>query len=253
MDRDSPLPLWAQLLEDLKSRIAAGEFVDRFPTDKEMIEQYKVSRQTVREAVRRLEQDGVVIRHRGRGTILTEARFEQQLGTVYSLFRELERAGHTQGSKVIVQDQVTRPELARKFQVPEDHEFFHLERLRFAGNLEVAIDEVFIPMKFAYPLLGVNFEHTGLYDELEKLAQIVPTKGEERLSPVILNQEEMDLLGCDEPTAAFSIQRTTYFGEEQLEYRETTVRGDRYCFVSSFDSSKTENASNITAARYQPT
>ncbi len=248
MDRQSPLPLWAQLLEDLKQRISAGEFAGRFPTDKEMIEQYKVSRQTVREAV----QNGVVVRHRGRGTVLTEARFEQQLGTVYSLFRELEKAGHTQGSKVLVQNTVVLPTLAREFKIADDHPFFHLERLRFAGPLEVAIDKVFIPMKFASPLLSVNFEHTGLYDELEKLAQIVPDRGEERLSPVILTQEEMDLLGCDEPTAAFSIQRTTYVGQAQLEHRETTVRGDRYCFLSSFDSSKTENSSNIAAAKYEP-
>ena len=248
LDRESPLPLWAQLLDDLKSRISEGEFVERFPTDKEMIEQYHVSRQTVREAVRRLEQDGVVIRHRGRGTVLTEHRFEQQLGTVYSLFRELEKAGHTQGSKVIVQDCVINVALAREFGIDENHEFFHLERVRYASGLEVAIDKVFIPMKFAGPLLGVNFDHTGLYDELERLCQIVPTKGEERLSPVILSDQESAVLGCTSPAAGLLILRTTYFGEVKLEHRETLVRGDRYCFVSSFDASKTATSSNIAAA-----
>ncbi|EQD66704.1 Bacterial regulatory protein GntR, HTH domain protein, partial [mine drainage metagenome] len=49
-----------------------------------MIEHYQVSRQTVREAVRHLEQDGLVVRHRGRGTILSHSRFEQRLGSIYS-------------------------------------------------------------------------------------------------------------------------------------------------------------------------
>ena len=32
-DRNSPLPLWAQVLDDLRRRLAAGEFADGFPAD----------------------------------------------------------------------------------------------------------------------------------------------------------------------------------------------------------------------------
>lgn len=212
-----------------------------------MIEKYKVSRQTVREAVRRLEQDGVVVRHRGRGTTLTEARFEQQLGTLYSLFRELERSGRHQSSKVLTQESVLNDNLAAKFNMHESDEFFHLERVRYADLLEVAIDNVYIPMKFASPLLEVNFEHTGLYDELEKLCHICPTKGEERLSPVLLTDSECELLGTEPPTAAYMILRYTYYGGQILEYRKTIIRGDRYCFISSFDTSKPSTSPNISA------
>ncbi len=250
MDRSSPLPLWAQLLEDLRERINAGEFAVRFPTDKEMIEQYRVSRQTVREAVRRLEQEGVVVRRRGRGTNLTDKRFYQQLGTVYSLYRELEKMGHVQGSKILAQGTKHDSALAHEFGVPDDHLFFYLERIRFADLEAVAIDRLVMPMKFAAALAEANFEHTGLYDELEKRAGIVPTTGEERLTPVILSAEEATLLSCNEPTAGMRIQRTTYYGGEKLEKRETVVRGDRYCFVSVFDSSKNEQSSNLTAAEY---
>lgn len=31
LDRRSPLPLWAQVLADLRARVAAGGFTDRFP------------------------------------------------------------------------------------------------------------------------------------------------------------------------------------------------------------------------------
>ena len=49
LDRASPLPLWAQIVEDLRRRLVGGEFENRFPTDEELTRDYEVSRQTVRE------------------------------------------------------------------------------------------------------------------------------------------------------------------------------------------------------------
>ena len=75
MDRASPMPLWAQVLSDLSDRLGAGEFDERFPTDQELVEAYGVSRQTVREAVRRLADDGLLARERGRGTRVRAVEF----------------------------------------------------------------------------------------------------------------------------------------------------------------------------------
>lgn len=47
-------PLWAEVLADLRARLEGGEFDERFPTDRELISHYGVSRHTVREAVRGL-------------------------------------------------------------------------------------------------------------------------------------------------------------------------------------------------------
>ena len=48
------MPLWAQLEGALKHRLDAGEFDERFPTDIELVDEYGVSRHTVREAIRHL-------------------------------------------------------------------------------------------------------------------------------------------------------------------------------------------------------
>lgn len=61
--------LWATVLTDLRARLAAGEFADRFPSDRELVDHYGVSRHTIREAVRRL--DGVERRPRLGGRVRT--------------------------------------------------------------------------------------------------------------------------------------------------------------------------------------
>ncbi|MBY8863798.1 GntR family transcriptional regulator [Nocardia sp. CA2R105] len=47
--------LWSTVLADLRTRLDAGEFTERFPSDRELVAHYGVSRHTVREAVRRLD------------------------------------------------------------------------------------------------------------------------------------------------------------------------------------------------------
>ena len=55
LDRGNPLPLWAQLEADLQRRIRAGAFDVRFPGEHELVEEYGISRHTVRDALRRRE------------------------------------------------------------------------------------------------------------------------------------------------------------------------------------------------------
>ncbi|MGA9311454.1 MAG: hypothetical protein WBV74_13925 [Pseudonocardiaceae bacterium] len=38
MDRTSPLPLWAQMQEDLRRRLTTGAFAERFPTELELVD-----------------------------------------------------------------------------------------------------------------------------------------------------------------------------------------------------------------------
>lgn len=65
LDRTSPVPLWTQLLEDIRRRSKNGEFVAELLAEMGLVAQYEVSRNTVREAMRRLRSDGVVVASRG--------------------------------------------------------------------------------------------------------------------------------------------------------------------------------------------
>ena len=70
-------PLWAEVLADLRTRLEGGDFDERFPTDRELMSHYGVSRHTVREAVRGLGQ--VERRPRIGGRIRPAAGMVEQL------------------------------------------------------------------------------------------------------------------------------------------------------------------------------
>src|SRR4249919_2271635 len=161
LDRDSALPLWAQVLGDLRRRLARGEFRLRFPGDNELTEHYGVSRHTVREAVRRLQNEGVVERGRGRGTFVRDGAIEQPLGALYSLFRSVEEQGFVQRSVVRYLELRQDEEAAKVLGRAPDESLVYLERLRLADGVPIVLDCSWLPAALAGPLLGVDFTRTA--------------------------------------------------------------------------------------------
>lgn len=239
VDRSNPVPLWAQLLEDLRARLAAGEFQDRFPTDKELTETYQVSRHTAREAVRRLTAEGIVQRERGRGTTVLTPEFEQPLGSLYSMFRSVEAQGVEQRSEVLALTTVIDPDAAARLNVAPTTELLYLERIRHAGGTPLALDRVWLPLTVAEPLLATDFTHTALYDELSRRCGIVLDRATERIVPVLADAEQCAQLGIVRHQPCFAIERIGSCQRHSIEWRWTLIRGDRFAFVADWGPGST--------------
>jgi GntR family transcriptional regulator len=237
LDRSSPMPLWAQLESELRRRLEVGEFdVGHFPTDLELTEAYEVSRHTAREAVRHLNKAGVLKRERGRGTVVNRTEFEQSLGTLYSLFQSVEATGVEQTSEVLRLEVVTDPVAASHLELDETAELVLVSRLRLAADAPLAVDRAWLPKSVAAPLLGVDWSHTSLYAELAAADAPVPNQGWERLTPVVPNAADRALLGLRKNDAAFFLERLGSRDGTPIEWRTTTIRGDRYRFVTDWSA-----------------
>lgn len=229
--RSASVPLWARVLEDLQRRIAAGEFSDRFPTDLELVRQYKVSRHTARDAVRRLQDEGLLERRRGRGSFVTQPAIEQPLGALYSLFRSIEARGVVQESVVRILEERHDDKAAAMLACPGEP-LVYLERLRLADGEPIALDSSWLPAALAGPLLSVDFTHTGLYLQLAEQCSVRVTSGWERIRPVLPDRLERDLLALEAYEPAFRIERMAYQDKSPIEWRHSVVRGDRFSFVA---------------------
>lgn len=236
LDRSSPLPLWAQLEGDLRRRIGSGEFDERFPTDLELTTAYDVSRHTVREAIRHLNRDGLLRRERGRGTVLNRAEFEQSLGALYSLFQSIEASGVEQRSEVLTLTVTTEPVAAGQLHLDPATPLVYLERIRLADDDPLAVDRAWLPAELAEPLLGVDFTHTALYDELDRVVGTRPHAGWERITPIVPSTGDRRLLQLGADDAAFFLERLGTCDGRRIEWRNTVIRGDRYRFVADWST-----------------
>jgi GntR family transcriptional regulator len=235
LNRDDPLPLWAQLYRDLRRRIDAGAFGERFPREHELIGQYGVSRHTVRDAVGRLRADGLVDSGRGLGTWLRPT-IEQPLGALYSLFRSVEANGLEQRSQVRVLEVRVDPIVAAQLEHPPETELVYLERVRLADGEPLALDRTWLPKSLAEPLLDADFTHCGLYDQLAALTGTRLSGGTEVITAIVPDRAMRTLLELPIGCAAMAVTRLGCLYGRPVEWRKTVIRGDRFSVTAQWSS-----------------
>ncbi|MFI5593722.1 GntR family transcriptional regulator [Amycolatopsis sp. NPDC051758] len=237
LDRDGTTPLWRQLQGDLLARLDAGEFAGQFPGELALVEDYGVSRHTVRQALRQLRADQVIVATRGRQPRVAEsAEIQQPMGALYSLFAAVEAAGLAQHSVVRTLDIRADGVVAARLGLDGSEPLVYLERLRLAGGIPLALDRVWLPADVARPLLDADFSHTSLYTELADRAGVRLGTGHEEIHAVNPTAAERALLDSPPDIAAFSIHRLGYARDRAVEWRHSLVRGDRFALTAGFSA-----------------
>jgi len=239
LNRKSAEPLWSQLERELLRRLETGEFEGWFPGEMFLVGEYKVSRNTVREALRRLRESGAVVAERGRRPrVATPPEIEQPVGVLYSLFASVEDSGLEQRSLIRALEIRTDPEAAMHLAQAPDEPLFYLERLRLADGTPLALDRVWVPAAIGAPLLEVDFSHTALYDELAKHVDISLNGGREVIRAIVPVRSDRETLAMSSRHAAFSIERLGCYNDRPVEWRHTVLRADRFSMVSEFSHSR---------------
>jgi len=100
LDKNDPLPLYAQLADSLRDRIHKRRYApgEQLPTERDLMAEYQVSRNTVRQAIDSLTKDGLVLRQHGYGTYVSglSQKFHYKLDAFYENIDLLRHAGYQQ-------------------------------------------------------------------------------------------------------------------------------------------------------------
>jgi len=105
--------LYEQIVSQIEQRIEAGSLKvgDQLPSERELAEQFTVSRTAVREAVKALRQKGLVEIRPGRGTFITNGTSD----TIRNSLSMLMKIGATKGSGFLVEvREILEPEIAAR-------------------------------------------------------------------------------------------------------------------------------------------
>src|SRR3984893_6482699 len=107
-DANNRLPLYAQVENVIIGRISNGSLPPgtRLPSEDELVQEYAVSRTTIRAAIQSLVQQGLVEIRRGKGTFVTQPKITQELTELTGFVEDMQALGRHAKAKVLDQQVV---------------------------------------------------------------------------------------------------------------------------------------------------
>jgi len=126
--------------QELRQAIARGSFRpgSQLPTEAELCQMLGVSRTVVREALRVLEEDGLVTRRHGVGTFVRDHQIIKNLNFNFGITEMIESAGLTSGTSFLaIQREPADQEKAEQLRVALGTPLVTIERVRTADGRPV--------------------------------------------------------------------------------------------------------------------
>ncbi|UGX89322.1 GntR family transcriptional regulator [Phyllobacterium meliloti] len=229
IDRNHPEPLYVQLRIILKSMIDARQLQlnDKLPSERELVQLYGVSRITVRQAIKDLENLGFLQTRAGKGIYVTEPKPTYEIEIVRS-FTETAEANNRKPGMQLLTGAIIQADLdiTRPLSLPAGSNVVFIERLRFLDDLPVVVQRDWFAEAIAPGILDINWNNgnRSLYAEFNTRYGVVPTRGQSTLSARLASEQEAKLLQLDLPAAVLTLDQIAY----DNEYRPVNVSSMAY-------------------------
>jgi GntR family transcriptional regulator len=223
---------------DLAAKIRAGRYApgEALPAQRELSASYGVTLMTLRQALRQLSDDGLIVQQPGRGTFVAPPHLAYQLGTLQSLADDLKKQGHDVRTTVLARAVRRVPaNVVGQLRIRAADTALRLERLReFAGR--PAVHQVsWIRQPHADEIRDHDFGSVSLYGALAD-AGVVVARATETIRPGTLTPAAARHLQEPAGGPVFISDRVTYTLDG------TAVVADRATILGSMMEIRTERA-----------
>jgi GntR family transcriptional regulator len=234
IDRPRPLTRYKELRQILADEIANGVFAvgGKFPTEYELCERFGVSRHTVREALRALEDQGLLARQAGSGTtVLARTRAPLYTQTFDSLTGLQDYATDTVFEKRHEGFVTIRDGLAQTLGCNSGERWLRFAGLRRLGKggIPICWTEIFIAEPYAAVRQNMTDEAVPIYELLQRQFGLDISELEQKVSAMSMPDEIAGTLDVA-PKSPALMTRRRYFaeGSEPFEITLSIHPGERY-------------------------
>ncbi|PYG90397.1 GntR family transcriptional regulator [Ruminiclostridium sufflavum DSM 19573] len=231
LDEKSPISLYYQLKDIIINKIKTDEWPVgmKIPTERELCEMFNISRMTVRQALKELENEGYVHRKQGKGTYVATLKYEQRLDGFYSFSEEIRKLGAIPSTNIIYfQILESNESISQILSIDQGSDVFSIKRLRLANKEPFAVETSYIPCDVAKQLTRDYVERYGLYNSFKDICGVVPDEADETFGAVLTDPEVSLYLKVKNHSAALMLERTTKSQGKVIEYCMSIIRGDMY-------------------------
>jgi GntR family transcriptional regulator len=234
------MTLTQQLIDRLSELIEKQEFQqeDHFPNELELCDQYRVSRHTVREAIRELVMDGSLYRVQGKGPFVNDMKLSVDAGKKINFTSFAESSGYhpaTSYFSIEKLDSHLVREAAIALGVVEGT-IWCVDMIRSVNKITLVYTTAYLPFD-KYPCLDgmVNeYHHMDLYALLQvyfKVGEIA--KGPYTMEVIMPEPREMKLLKIPGTIPCILMKSVSrQLSGEVIDYRISISRSDMIRFTN---------------------
>ncbi|AYE34512.1 GntR family transcriptional regulator [Clostridium septicum] len=225
IDKNSPIPVYYQLKNDLISKIAEGVWKpgECIASERELCEIYGVSRMTIRQAIGELVQEGILLRIKGKGTFVCEPTVKQQ--DMMSFTEIIKQTGRKLKTEIIEFKKVNTPEnLTDTFELDE---LYKINRKRIVDGECIAIETVYIPVDYC-GYIDENMLEGSLYKILEDFGYSVDYSTSS-IASIIINEELKSLFCVKNDVPLLKVIGKTFTQSGKILFVEEAIyRSDKF-------------------------
>ena len=228
----SSLPIHEVIQRTLRRRIEDGELTEgrQLPSEAALQREFQASRTPVRQALRRLQTDGLIIRAQGKGSFVASAKIGVALRQMVSFGNELRRQGHAVEARTLSVGWEAAPtEVARSLEL-EDGNATHLRRLLVVDGTPFTYFEHWVAPTIPHAVFAAAGDFPSLYELLTQHGR-EPWYGTETIGASCASKEMAELLDYPQGSPLVTMVRFTRdFERRPIEYTTYDVRADRYAY-----------------------
>ncbi len=233
LDQNSPVPLYAQIELYLRGLIASEEYLkgDKLlPKEVNLSKNLGVSRNTIRQAINNLVNEGLIQRKKGVGTKVLTKKISTRLDNWISFTNEMKNLGIEVVNYLINISLVNvNNEVSDALGVDNTKKVWKLERVRGSSQAKFLYS-----VSYFHPRVGIKGDENfkiPLYEFLEKECDVIVTTSKEKLSAIKAGSKVASMLDVDQAMAILKRERIVLdAGDRVVEYNTVYYHTEHFTY-----------------------
>lgn len=238
----SPVPLYSQLKELLRTRILDGTYppLSRMPSEAELGKAFEVSRITVRQALGDLQKEGLIFKIHGKGTFVAKPKAFQNVSTLQGLGESMSQRGYEvinrlRSFKTVPAD----AQVAARLQVAEGDKVVQIKRARLVNRELVSLEITWLPEAVGKRLEKADLVSRDIFLILENDCALPLGHADLAIDAILADAELARALEVEEGSPVMRIERLTHTADgTPLDYEHLYYRGDAFQYRLRIDRHK---------------
>lgn len=230
----SASPLYEQVKDQLLDQIQQGQYpaLSQLPSEYELSDLFSVSRITVRQALNKLVQEGLVFKVQGKGTFVSKPKAYQNISQLQGFAEAMASTGHYIINRVVsVQLVEASIKVAAKLKLPVKSQVIEIKRVRLLNQAPVSYELTYLPEAIGQQLLqqNIDFTTTDIFKFLEQELMVELSYADLTIDAITADAELAALLAIEINTPILRVERLTHDAKKHpIDYEYLYFSGENF-------------------------